>query len=936
MNIGIVQNENFDRLRKKNFGTDSLIALTILEHHARYDDGGNDHNSNEKVGIAGTISLSADSKDEHASNSNSNTRSSADVEQQRHHRMQLKALEIKRKLLTQQIISETSILDLYSFLHATEEHLALLSSLNAWKSLLYYSAGGVYRDVLEVHRDCIKMCISEAGGIKEAIRLVMSLPFHYRTDQWPSDLRLKILEIFRTQLLTETKTQKQTISELLNALAQSVEATGKSKGGSVDLSAMEQNLTLDQQKLFKQSRQSYADLNKSKSVHRIPSNDSTISGGSGVEPYIVNSNKTGSASFILPPSALVNTKIDEDDDGEEGGDDGGGVGDGNRSVRDDVSIMSTLSKGGDHPALLGRRRSMRGPGSLTRNPSILKSGLMGRSERGINSFVNPVGSSGVSLASQEEILSLAERDNLLQGEREADDASSLNSDNASLLSYGKHRTLHGRVDEICFSALHGSGEERKLLFKLMDAFYNWESNHNITANALFQSCLGMINNEVDIVITALVKASLNSEMPLLMTEIYEKIRNIIDYYTFKESFEEEISKEKERLQEKVSDSSIFALLSVTNSLSLSLFLSLSQLDGVVSKPVAPVVTTTAGGITITNESAKVSPQKVNRRRSIQKPTFDCATQTTFPSTSPSKRCCLSSNYLSLPVVSSLNPSDQLSSGLPAIPSGFRLALLYNDSEFEIAPGIFIASIKRLISTIRSQDPKLNRLKASYFTSNLSTLANASSASNPRASLKLSSGAGVGVGSTSTTKLKFKTVEMLLSELSSLPENIRYCYGSALSPFSSSPSAIASIELPSSSMLTKVPSLLDLMTIKDCIPLLFPSVLPLSQGINLITGYRYNGQGNDYLFNKLSQTESKISTKELVTLPYDLLLFQIAENNDLPRGTISVDLASQLSYDSSLFYTQRKELSTMRSALTQTVEGEMILKEWEEIKLPSGK
>jgi hypothetical protein len=357
------------------------------------------------------------------------------------------------------------------------------------------------------------------------------------------------------------------------------------------------------------------------------------------------------------------------------------------------------------------------------------------------------------------------------------------------------------------------------------------------------------------------------------------------------------------------------------------------LDGVDSKPLAaPVVITTAGGVTITNESAKVSPQKVNRRRSIQKPTFDCATQTTFPSSSPDSNN--SSSLVSVPLVPSL--LSDLSSALPAIPSGFRLALLYNDSEFEIAPGIFIASIKRLISAIKSQDPKLNRLKASYFTSNLSTLASSSSSNNPRASLKLASGNVTTTKvSSNTLKLKYKTVEMLLSELSQLPENIRYCYGSALSPFSSSTSAIASIELPTSSLLSKVPSLLDLITIKDCIPLLFPPVLPLSQGINMITGYRYNGQGNDYLFNKLSNTEGKSSTKELVTLPYDLLLFQIADNNDLPKGTIPVDLASQLSYDSSLFYTQRKELSTMRSALTQTVEGEMILKEWEEIKLPSG-
>jgi len=39
------------------------------------------------------------------------------------------------------VIGSTAILDLVKFLHATQEHLALLSTMATWKQLVYYQAG---------------------------------------------------------------------------------------------------------------------------------------------------------------------------------------------------------------------------------------------------------------------------------------------------------------------------------------------------------------------------------------------------------------------------------------------------------------------------------------------------------------------------------------------------------------------------------------------------------------------------------------------------------------------------------------------------------------------------------------------------------------------------------------------------------------------------
>lgn len=779
MNIGNVQNENFDRLRNKNFGPDTLIALTILEHHARYDDGNSDSNSSEGV-LRSSVAVGSYSG------------SFSDEPQQRQYRMQLKALEIKRKLLTQQIVGEVSVLDLLSYLHATEEHLALLSSLNAWKSLLYYQSGGIFRDVLEVHLDVIKSCLKEAGGMTAAIRAVAQLPANSKTTQWPEHFRIKALEMFRVQLLQDNQRQSQSISDLIaqfasnDPLSKDAEEKIMRSLSNDHKRALRQSRSSLQQEKLKQATRSVSTLNETNESR--PKNEHVESSS---RPDSASSSSEVSQS-IIPP------------------------------IKDAVSM---------------RRNEFlyKPPETRIRRSHTWRM----KSERGFDQ-------SGIAAASRDDLIQIAESMNMIQEMPEPEIA--LNND--GFLSYMKNRTLHGRIDEIIFASMRGDDAARKLLVKLLDGFYNWEQNNNITANNIFQSCLGF-NSEVDIVLSSLVKASLNNDIPLLMGEIYEKIRNFIDYS---------------------------ALITGPES---------SEKKGQIPPP------------------TNISPSNplVTRSRTIGKTSsFDCGTQTDFQN---------ESGHLS-----SVERRETSSLSSFHIPTGFRLALL-QEGEFEIAPGVFIASLQRLILTIKSQDPKLNKWK---------------SMTAAAANLRQTQRNGTSVSS-SIFKNRNKSIEVLLQELSELPDHIRYCFGPAITPFTQHSSGVATISLPTP--LQKAPYLLDLLVIKDCIPVLFPAVFPLSQGINLITGFKYHEQGNDHIFTKLLTSEGKNCSSELITFPRDVLLLQIAQGLDLPKGLYPIEFSNQLAYDASLFFTQRKVLETAQSALVPNDRGDLIAQEWAEIKLPPG-
>jgi hypothetical protein len=190
--IAEVRLENFDRLRNSGFGSDNIIALTILEHHIRYDTNPIDNSENPSMmiqSLGGTSGVGGVNEEQ----------------RQRQYRMQLKSLEIQRTMLLQHILQETLILDMYAYLHTTNQALTLLTTMTAWQSLVHYSHGGNFRDVMEVHRQVLLTCIRAAGGTKAGVKALGFLPPNSPTEMWPEPFRIIALEVFRGELINEQK-----------------------------------------------------------------------------------------------------------------------------------------------------------------------------------------------------------------------------------------------------------------------------------------------------------------------------------------------------------------------------------------------------------------------------------------------------------------------------------------------------------------------------------------------------------------------------------------------------------------------------------------------------------------------------------------------------------------------------------------------------------
>jgi hypothetical protein len=471
--IGVVRTENFDRLKNKKFGTDMMVALTVLEHHGRYDSG---------------ESLPSGSENEE--------------QQQRQYRMQLKALEIKRKLYTQQIVQETSILDLYMYLHSTEEHLGLLSSLNAWKSLLYYQSGGIFRDVLEVHRDVIHNCIKESGGMKAAVKALSTLPPNSETKQWPQEFRLKALEIFRAQLNKEIAKVNQSYDQLVLVVARSMD---ENQSESMSITEIAQTtMSEDNKKMFNK-------ILAQKKLQPMPLLER--------KGTTMNADDlAGNDSKQLQGAGNDNSSVSKGDNSEADNQQKNGKNNSNNKRPPSASSSESASTIGALPSDLARKNSdssFRSSSNQPVKPAPKLNPRQAKLEK------------AKQAALREDLIQLAENMNLLGAN---DDG---NNKGPAVKSYEKSKTLHGRMDEITCTALRGSQEERKLLTKLLDGFFNWEQNQNLVATNIFQSCLGM-NQLVDDVITAIIKSinTSDSDIPLIMQEIYDKVRRIVDFYKY--------------------------------------------------------------------------------------------------------------------------------------------------------------------------------------------------------------------------------------------------------------------------------------------------------------------------------------------------------------------------------------------------------------------
>ena len=194
VDIGSVRNENFDRLKGKDFGDLDMVELTMLEHHLRYDDTGGEGEGEGEDGKL--IDLSK------------NPGRAAEI---RKEKMRVDMM----RMLQQQ--SQAKLLDNYTFKELaryktnTERDILRLRSFSAIRALKYYNDGGNFMDVLTVHRDIIDRIILAKGGWRAAFAEVRADTKKLDADTindtafWPEFFRIKVLEFYKSALQSQQK-----------------------------------------------------------------------------------------------------------------------------------------------------------------------------------------------------------------------------------------------------------------------------------------------------------------------------------------------------------------------------------------------------------------------------------------------------------------------------------------------------------------------------------------------------------------------------------------------------------------------------------------------------------------------------------------------------------------------------------------------------------
>ena len=189
LHLGEVRIENFDRMKGRGFGPDPLVRLSYIEYCLNYDqDGGEEeHEGEEEVAVREA--------------------------QRKRLRVQLQSLRVEKELILQQLVRECSMHELAQFKTATERAILQISSFNVLTSLEHFKSGGVYLDVLKVHRIVVDKVINKAGGWGHAMRVVQreasgqeiaqegaAAPHMHATEHWPDFFRIKVLEFYRERL----------------------------------------------------------------------------------------------------------------------------------------------------------------------------------------------------------------------------------------------------------------------------------------------------------------------------------------------------------------------------------------------------------------------------------------------------------------------------------------------------------------------------------------------------------------------------------------------------------------------------------------------------------------------------------------------------------------------------------------------------------------
>ena len=225
--LGEITKDNFDRLKGGEFGPDNLIHLSYLEYHVNYDKLDNDDPDDDL---------------ERAKQNNAK------------YKMQKQTMRLERNSLMQTIIDTMPIDDLSRFRQAAEKKILMIGCLDVLKLLAHYRSGGIYLDILKVHRIVIDKCIAGAGGWKKALKSlnqdlqsckndssVLIRKLLANTDHWPDFFRVKVLEVYRNNMnsivLQSENALNESAKDIKSMQEQLLQGEEKSKGEKATLLA---------------------------------------------------------------------------------------------------------------------------------------------------------------------------------------------------------------------------------------------------------------------------------------------------------------------------------------------------------------------------------------------------------------------------------------------------------------------------------------------------------------------------------------------------------------------------------------------------------------------------------------------------------------------------------------------------------------------------
>lgn len=192
--FGQILISDFERLHSGKFGPDDLVALTILEHRIRF-------------GHSSTLDV------DETTTSNASTVNAAEDKRRRQLRMSLRSVTIQKELLKQNVVMNFPVLDLLRFKHITEKAIVEISALSAWQRLRYYKQGGVFKDVLTLHKEVVDDCLLQAGGWTKALDDMEKVAdFRIDSKEFPEYFAIRALEMERSRLEKMVEKQKITIS----------------------------------------------------------------------------------------------------------------------------------------------------------------------------------------------------------------------------------------------------------------------------------------------------------------------------------------------------------------------------------------------------------------------------------------------------------------------------------------------------------------------------------------------------------------------------------------------------------------------------------------------------------------------------------------------------------------------------------------------------